>query len=41
MKNTRLDLRKIPSDELQKIKDEAIKMRDECKSGDKRFGKLA
>lgn len=29
MKNTRLDLRKIPSDELQKIKDEAIKMRDE------------
>lgn len=29
MKNIRLDLRKIPSDELQKIKDEAIKMRDE------------
>lgn len=29
MKNTRLDLRKIPSDELQKIKDESIKMRDE------------
>ena len=29
MKNKRLDLRKIPSDELQKIKNEAIKMRDE------------
>lgn len=29
MENIRLDLRKIPSDELKKIKDEAIKMRDE------------
>ncbi len=29
MENTRLDLRKISSDELKKIKDEAIKMRDE------------
>lgn len=28
MENTRLDLRKIPRDELKKIKDEAIKMRD-------------